>query len=432
MLRDYQLDIVERVKQSFASGHVAPLVVIPTGGGKTITAMEIVRRVKKTSRVVWLVHREELALQAMRAASKMGITVGGVGATLPEGDVNGKLLVCMVQTLMSRGAPPAALAVTDEAHNFIAKEFNKVALSYPKRLGLTATPCRGDDAGLGNAFDDLIVGPDIGELIANGFLVRCDVLHPSRTLKAGEIAQDPVDAYKQHAGGRKTIVFCSNLNACRQSLADFKQAGIKAGFVYGDMDPDDRRAEIDAFSRGQIQVLLNVGILHEGFDVPDTECAIIARPIGTQGLWLQIIGRILRAAAGKKTALLIDLWGSIHLHGPPEAKREYRLHGLGIQQVDGQARLCAVCGTPLGSARVCLACGFSPDDPVAPKVVRTSLVKYAAKRRESNEDRAATLRRWLQEAKALKQKPGRAFFKYKAVYGEPPSPEVMFHLRSPK
>jgi len=431
MLRDYQLDVVAKVKQSFLAGHVAPLVVIPTGGGKTTCAMEIVRRAK-TPRVVWLVHRAELALQAVKTAENMGITVGCVGATLPEGDPNGKLMVCMTQTLLARGAIPAELAIIDECHHYPSEEFNKIALAYPKRIGLTATPCRGDDVGLGAAFDDLVVGPDVADLIARGVLVGCDVLHPSRPLRSGEIAQDPCAAYLQHARGRKAIVFCGNLVACREVLAKFQAAGVAAGFVYGDMDEDDRRSTIAAFSNGQLKVLVNVGILHEGFDVPDTECAIIARPIGTQGLWLQIIGRILRSAQGKKNALLIDLWGSIHVHGPPEERRVYSLNGLGIARKSELVRMCAVCSTPLGSAQVCLACGFSPDAPVAPKVVGQALVKYAAKRRESDEIRAMSLRKWMTDAQKKGHKPGRAFFKYKAVYGEAPTPSVLLYLHKLK
>lgn len=384
--------------------------------------MEVVRQ--SFGPAVWIVHREELALQAYATASELGIDASMIGASLPSTDTPRRLQICMVQTLLARGTMPTAdLAVFDEAHHYAAEEYCRVTQAYPRRVGLTATPARADGRGLSPVFDTLVLGPSVKQLTEMGHLVPCEVLAPAKPLRVGVLAEDPVDAYLSKARPRKTLVFCANRKSCQNALAKFRDAGVNVAFIHGDSDYEERRRVIEEFRGTGLDVIVNVGVLHEGFDAPNAECVILARPVGSPGLFLQVVGRILRPAPNKQKALLLDLWGSIHLHGPPDEERVYSLDGIGIsRRAKLKTPLCAVCGM-VKLHKACVSCGYETETKV-PRVVATPLVKYAAKRRETSAEKAASLTAWLWQARQNQWKVGWAYSKYRAVYGTYPDQEV--------
>jgi superfamily II DNA or RNA helicase len=141
-------------------------------------------------------------------------------------------------------------------------------------------------------------------------------------------------------------------------------------------------------------------------------------------LYLQVVGRVLRPYPGKTSALVIDLRGSVHEHGQPAEDRTYSLTGEAISTPTAGPRHCPVCTSPLKLTDRTCACGWSVEEVEAPKVVSTPLVKFAAKRRETDDQRAASLARWLNEAKVKGHKDGAAYYKYQAVYGGWPSTAI--------
>jgi DNA repair protein RadD len=226
-------------------------------------------------------------------------------------------------------------------------------------------------------------------------------------------------------------VFSGHIVAGEQHLAEFKAAGVRSAMVTGVTETSERRAILDAYARGDLDVLVNCGILTEGYDDPPTSCVILARRIGSLSLFLQICGRVLRTCrqTGKIDAIILDLHGSSHTHGPPDEEHRWELEGDAIGRRRKpkllDVRFCAVCQVLLeDDAVVCPGCGHARALPEAPEVLGIKLVKYARKRKEGPDERAASLGRWLKDAESQGFKPGWAYNKFKAVYGGYPSDEV--------
>lgn len=172
-LRDYQAQAVERLDQANSA-----LYVLPTGGGKTVIANDLIlRNVNRGERVLMLTHRREILRQT---SLKIPIDHGLIQAGLNI-DLEYPVQVASIQTLWARcmrsnkvPLPHADLIIIDEAHHIAARTWRLILEAYPNArvIGLTATPCRADGRGLGNYFDELILGPQIPELIERGCLVR--------------------------------------------------------------------------------------------------------------------------------------------------------------------------------------------------------------------------------------------------------------------
>lgn len=421
----HQVNAIDRCRAAARAGHRRILCVMPTGAGKTRTCGEIVRRVVSTGkRALWFAHRSELVDQAAGALAALGLTVGAMcpSAQTPPNPY-AQVQVATVQTLLARGQrPPADIIITDEAHHYVADEWSSLFHDYPDTLviGPTATPERCDGRGLGELFTTLVVGATHKELVASGHLTPCEILGPSKRLGRGEIAQHPVDAYRQHGQGRRAIVFARSVQLAEEYATDFQTHGIVARALSAETPWGERTLYIDAFRAGKIQVLTNVFVLTEGFDAPETSCVIIARGCSTAGTYLQMVGRGIRAASGKKAALLLDLNGISHEFGAPDDGRLFSLDGKGIRLAD-KAVYCPVCGAERASGEGCEACGWqaSHDIDQSAKVTGDPLVKFAGKREESDEQRFATLCKWATVAQAKGYKPGWLYAKWKVVYGVP-------------
>lgn len=422
-LRPYQSAALDAVGEAFTSGREAVLLVAPTGAGKTrIGLAAAARAIARGKRAVWLAHRQELIEQTYDAATSLGIEAGIISSVQSRPVRPAPLQIAMLQTLLARSLRPEAdLAICDEAHHLAADEYSNVVSGYRYRLGLTATPERADGRGLSALFDHMHVVASIRELTAAGHLVPCRVIGPDRALESGQLAQHPVAAYRAHCGDRPTIVFAPDIARAEEWAGE-----LGAVVVHSKMRSEDRTAAVDAFRDGTARVLVNVNVLTEGFDAPSTSACILARGCGSPGMYLQIVGRILRPAPGKTDALLVDLRGVSHVHGAPDAEREFSLFGKPIRLKD-DLKFCACCGTSI-TEYPCSSCGYAPDtvDGVEIKITGDAMraIRFAAKRREDDQTRADTLTRWLQNARELGYKPGWAFAKYRAVYGSQPSQAI--------
>ncbi|MCL2451182.1 MAG: DEAD/DEAH box helicase [Polyangiaceae bacterium] len=424
---EHQMEAIARVRRSMAQGNRRVVLVIPTGGGKTVIGSAIAKRsVDSGRRVLFLAHRAELIDQAARTLTAHGLTVGALcaSATTPPNPY-AMVQVASVQTLLARNErPPADLILADECHHFgdAAEQWIALLGGYGSAyvLGLTATPERGDGSGLSGSFDSLVVGATVAELTNLGFLVPCEVMRPDHPLKPGELAQSPVDAYVEHATGRRALVFARSVPLAEEYAESFNTRGIAARMLCADTPWAERQMYLDAFRRGAVQVLVNVYVLTEGFDDPGVSCCIIARGCGSAGMYLQMIGRVLRPAPGKTNAVVLDLRGVSHEHGLPTDEREYSLRGQGIRLRDPNA-YCPVCGMPRRPPAPCAGCGYAPsgDDATKPDtVVGVSLKPYqAACANDDVEMRAVRLARWMSDARRRGFKDGWWRAKFNAVYG---------------
>lgn len=367
-LRPYQLSAIDKLRLSYQRGKRAPLLVAPTGAGKTVIAAYIIQSAAAlNNRSLFVAPRRELIAQTVRKLAEAGIwDVRVIQAANDTGRPDAPVIVGSIQTLtMPRwlGKLPAAdLVIADEAHHMAADKWSRLATAYhmARWLGLTATPERADGKALGDIFDDLIVAASVRELIDLGNLVPCHFFAPPRELETAQVALDPVEAYSKHGAGRLAVVFCVTIEHAETTAQAFASAGVPAAVVTGNSPAAERAAMLERWARGEIRVVANCGVLTEGFDLPALSVCILARRFGHAGLFLQCIGRALRPAPDKTHATVVDLCGSVHKHGPPDIDRTYSLDGKAISGVSRDIiRQCPACGAVFGAtgSLMCPICG---------------------------------------------------------------------------
>jgi DNA repair protein RadD len=364
-LRPYQIKALEGVSAEWRAGYRRVVLTMPTGAGKTATGCEAVRRaVARGRRVLWLAHRRELIAQASERLDAEGIAHGVILAGRP-GDPTATTQIGSIDTLRTRGQlPPADLIIVDEAHHAASDSQRQLLANYEHAFicGLTATPQRGDGRALGDVFNALVVGPSIRELTDLGVLVPLDVVGPDKEAAARTIAYDPVAAYQSFGAGRRAVLYAATVKQAEAFAEAFNRAGIPAASVEGATAADKRAYLLREVGSGDLRVICNVGVLTEGWDAPALEVCILARRIGTTGLYLQCIGRVLRAFPGKARALLLDLGGSIHAHGRPDAPCTFTLDGKGVNLGPRPEPLgvCPGCGLAV-QVWPCVRCGHAPE-----------------------------------------------------------------------
>lgn len=432
-LRDYQHAAVAKVRDAMRAGGKRVVLVLPTGAGKTRTGSAIVERaVLKGRRVVWLAHRTELLEQTAKTLHDFGLPVGVVAASSAWPiDAAAPVQVCSVQTLLAREHRPAAdLLVWDECHHASesAPAWAAILAAYPTTptIGLTATPERGDGSGLAPLFDSLVVGVTVRELTAQGHLVPCEVSRPARLLKAGQLAREPLAAYLADSPGQQGFLFAKSVEEASRYAAEFTADGIRSVCIHAGTPPLERTTALELFRQGVVRMLTNVYIFTEGTDLPMAQVCILARGASTAGIYLQMVGRVLRPYRGKKSATLIDLRGVSHVHLMPEDERHFRLEGKGITASD--VAKCKVCSQALGPNGYPCACGYAPEAgderAGADEVVDEPMVRYARMIAQGPKQRFETLVRWIRAADAKQHKRGAVRHKWRAVYQELPDDEM--------
>lgn len=388
-LRPYQLSALERARAAIRAGSKAPLLVSPTGSGKTTIGAEIVRsHVERGGRCAWFAHRTELVSQAAGRLRELGLRVGPGEA----------VQVLSTQAVVMGGrAPQASLVVLDEAHHYVSDEWKRIPDAYRAGnatiVGLTATPERTDGLGLVGAFDSLTVVAQIGELTSLGYLVPCEMIVPKTSVRAGQISEDPWRVYERFGGGRSCVVFAPNVPSAEAYAADFNAHGIPAAVVEAKTPADGRAATLAAFADGKIRALLNVAVLTEGWDCPRAKVCILARKIGSPSLYLQCVGRVLRPYPGVGgNALLIDLAGNVDLHGDPAEERVYSLEGAACTRKgerDG-VRFCKVCKCEIPrDAETCPDCERPVSEIAIPEAAHLEMMRI--ERVQKREEWAAAL-----------------------------------------
>lgn len=335
-LRQYQEEARQAVEKQWEDGIQKTLLVLPTGCGKTIVFAKITEdRVRRGDRVLILAHRGELLEQA---ADKIGkVTRLGCAMEKAEQTCLGswfRVVVGSVQSLMREkrlGRFPAdyfGTIIIDEAHHCISDSYQKVLRHFEnaKVLGVTATPDRGDMRNLGEVFDSLAYEYTLPKAIREGYLspikaltipLQLDlsgVAMQSGDFKAGDIATalDPylyqiADEMGKYCRNRKTVVFLPLVKTSQKFRDILQEKGFQAAEVNG--ESEDRAEILEAFERGEYNVLCNSMLLTEGWDCPSVDCVVVLRPTKVRSLYSQMVGRGTRLYPGKEHLLLLDfLW----------------------------------------------------------------------------------------------------------------------------
>lgn len=422
-LRPYQQQALEQTRAHVTAGKRAPLVVMPTGTGKTRLAAEICRLHQDLGgSPLFVAPRRELVTQARGALTARGLTDPRVHT---------------IQELTAAGAdvPASTLVVLDEARHYVSDAWSRLRDALPSALfvGLDATPGRGDGRGLGGMFDVIVEAITTADAIKQGYLVPFEILRPARALESNELAQDPVAAFLARGEG-SGVVFARSVELAQSYALELRISGVTAACVWGAMPDAERDHVLSEYAAGRIRVLTNAALLCEGWDAPITETIVLARGFGTEGGYIQALGRGARLHPGKTRCLVLDLRGVSHLHGEPEETRTWHLEGKACRRAgdNPDIRFCQVCGSVLMVSDVaCPECGREGTHRLRPpRVLGLPLERFAALRRADDDERARRLARWLGEARSKGWREGQAMHRYKGAFGEFPPAHVIRAART--
>ena len=357
-LRPYQEEIIEAVYSEHAKGVMRQCVVLPTGAGKTASAISFCRSWwdstirPENSRILWLTHRDELVQQATKAVSTWWPGHPSVGVVKAERDeFFCDFVVASVQTLArekrmqnllnSDGGifgdyGKFGLVISDEHHYSPAPVWSKVLEDLgcgqpdgPLMIGLTATPKRADGVGLKVTTDAIVYEKNIIWGIENGFLVppvgrAVDVDLSQVKISQGDYqlgslgdALEFANAHhmvasmvQKYASDRKTIVFTPTVMFAQLVMEECRKMGFAAEMVSGETPSEERQGMYARLRSGDTKIIVNCNVLVEGFDEPSVDCVVMARPTKSQTLFIQAVGRGLRTFPGKQDCLVIALAGS--------------------------------------------------------------------------------------------------------------------------
>lgn len=353
-LRSYQRELVKGSLDLWKAGHRRIAMVMATGGGKTPTAMALADMSLDAGQpVLWLAHRTELIDQAIDKAEQVapGRRIGRLQGRLKQyrADlvVGSNLTASTPSTLALLKTRRWGLIVVDETHHVTADTYMRVLRGLgayepdgPLMLGVTATLDRSDGAALGQVFE-AVVEPRIGllDLIRHpegpflvpprGIRVKIADLDLNRVkrvagdfnsgalgaaMSAAMAPQRIVEAWTEHAKGRPTVAFLPTVAISIEQAEAFRAAGYRATHLDGTTHETVRAEALDAFRRGEIDILCNVGLFTEGTDLPSIGCVILGRPTSSASLYQQMVGRGLRLHPDKNDCIILDVTGVTGRH----------------------------------------------------------------------------------------------------------------------
>ena len=450
-LHDFQQQAIDDLRRGLMSGHRCQLLGLATGGGKTVVASHMVRSAARNGHTsLFIVDRIELVGQAARHLTDIGLRVGVMQGDNTWLHPDDEVIVASIQTIRSRGAPPAGFAIIDEAHILHQAHIELMAQwDRVPFIGLSATPLRPD---LGKHFTNLVRGPSVAWLIEHGFLTPVRAFCPSadqlealladvRTqggdYRAGELSKainrkelvgDIVSTWCAKAEDRPTLVFAIDIAHSKAIIDDFLAEGVSAAHLDAYTPQEERRQIIDAFRAGEVRVLSSVNVLGIGFDVPDAACGILARPTLSEALHMQQMGRLIRTAPGKTDALLLDHAGNTVRFGLPQ---HFVVPDLGEEEHtptrtksrEQKLVVCSECGAVIEPDQlICPSCGIDRPTRSSEIVYRDgSLVAYGS---DDDDATPADPRAWYQallwNADHRGHKRGWAFYAFQAKFGRKP------------
>lgn len=446
-LRPYQREAVDAIYDYFSKNTGNPLIVMPTGTGKSITIAAFIKEAIENwndSRIILLTHVRELiaqdygALMRWWADAPAGIYSAGLG----KKDLHKQIIFAGIQSIYKKAyeVQRCDLAIIDESHLLSESDNGMYRIfinqlreinPYLKVLGFTATPYRlksgmlheGEDS----IFTDIAYNISILKMIEQGYL--CPVIpKPTDTIydlsgvgtRAGEFnagqLERAVDTEDLNESVVREIVtlgqdrkswllFCSGVDHAAHIRDLIRDAGISSEMVTGTTPLGERDRIIRRFKSGELRSVTSVGALTTGLDVPRLDLIGMLRPTKSTSLYVQMLGRGTRLFEGKTDCLVLDFAGNIAHHGPLDMVdgRVKKKVGEG----DAPNKKCPECDAKNpASARVCVECGFEFPPPklnieeeasqkallstqIQPEWLRISNVIYA---RHQKADKPPTLR----------------------------------------
>lgn len=380
-IRDYQRDSIRKL---FEARSFNPLYVLPTGGGKTFVMTRYCRMMRSHNgdRILWMVHRKELVLQAKETLIRNGLDPAVIMSGY-EPEYDKPVQVASVDTLVNRLDKVQApnIIVIDEAHHAIASTYKKIFKHFPraKRIGCTATPYRLDGSGLGEIFGIGIQGASVFDLVEQGFLIHprtfrwdipeglknvsmkrgdFDAVMVAKVMSERKILGDIVNHWIDKAYMQRTICFAATVEQSKSIVETFQKLKIPAEHLDGTTPKDQREAILSRLSTGETKIVSNVGILTEGFDCPACSAIILAMMTKSHAKWRQCIGRCMRPDESNR-AVILDHCGNSFLHGDVMEEPDWTLEGISKSPTQGTGlKTCPFCFCcSRNYAKFCIDCG---------------------------------------------------------------------------
>lgn len=353
-LRSYQTRALGNIDKAEREGVRRPLVVHPTGTGKTVTFGAAIDQRRGKGRSLVMVHRDELAGQTIE---KLGwqapeLSTGLVKASSNE--VGADVVVASVQTGSRDNRLAQIVAsqekygafgtiIVDEAHHAPAPSWTKMLTGLgafnpygPLAIGFTATPERDNGKTLG-VWEKVVDYMSIREAIYQGYLVpilpavvvetRMDMTQVKKgrdgDLSGGDLGRQMedsgaisqmADAVVEHAADRKGVAFLPTVRTSEALAEALRDRGVRAEHVDGETEAGERKAILRRLKTGETHWVTNCAVLTEGFDEPSISAVLVGRPTKFHGLYVQMVGRGTRLSVGKKDLLVIDIVGASQRH----------------------------------------------------------------------------------------------------------------------
>jgi superfamily II DNA or RNA helicase len=384
-LRPLQVAAINGLSDSFRNGKRKPLLYGPCGFGKTYIFCYLISKIIESGRrVIVLVHREELLEQVSLSLSEFAVPHSFIAAGFlhnPGASVHVASVFTLIRRVQKIQAPD--YIIVDEAQHCIStSSWGKVIAAFPNArvIGVSGSPVRLSGEALGDVFDDLVLGPSTRELIEQGWLSKYRLFTPadinrnklhtrmgdfvksevSDLMDKPKIVGDAVSEWKKHADGLQTAVFCVSVEHAHHIAQEYRNAGVNAIAVDGGTERPVRRQIVKGFADGSIRLIASCDLLSEGWDCPGIFCGQFLRPTASLGLYIQQVGRCIRAAPGKEHAILLDHVGNTRVHGPIDQAFEWSLSGSEARRKkkreddEPKIRTCPVCSESYGlHVRVC-------------------------------------------------------------------------------
>ena len=364
-LRTYQTQSKAEIYKAWES---SPSVMfqMPTGTGKTRLFVSIIKDTQRCAHengerygVLVLAHRVELIEQISDTLGRKYNIAHGIIKSGFDENQRFPVQVASVQSLSKRLAnwtdKSFSYIIIDEAHHATAQTYRKIIKSFPyaKVLGVTATPYRLSGESFRDLFGRLITSQTVSKFIEQGYLSEYSyysILPDSITQHLIDDIDDfgadgdydekalieafdkdyiragLVEAYQEHAEGKKGIIYTINRAHNEHVKEAFEQIGLKVVTIDGKTPAKERKKLVSDFKSGKIDIICNVNIFSEGFDCPDIEFIQLARPTMSLSMYLQQVGRGLRPSEGKEEAVIIDNVGLYNRFGLPSANRQWKRH----------------------------------------------------------------------------------------------------------
>lgn len=366
MLRDYQIEICEKVNEAFEA-HRSVMMQMPTGTGKTVVLASLVKQYLNRDAdcsVLIVAHRIELIEQTGTFLNHFGIDYGVIaGGKRPA--VLKRVMVASVQTLSKNldiDLSPS-LVVIDEAHHALAKTYQMLWTAWPeaKFLGLTATPYRMSGNGFTDLFEVLIDSWSVKQFIADGWLSPYDYysIRPDseeqqeidslkkrgadgdfqmkelrEKLDVRPSIEKLFEAFERFAFDKKGIIYAIDIAHAEHIAEFYRLQGVNAVAISSKTPAKERAEVIRTFKdENRIQILVSVDLFSEGFDCPDVEFIQLARPTLSLSKYLQMVGRGLRPCKGKQCCTIIDNVGLYRTFGLPSVDRDWGAYFVGYEEL---------------------------------------------------------------------------------------------------